>query len=275
MTKDDLIEIYRETIMVCQDNGYKNSKGEFVYLSSCNGQRGWLQPGVATTGLIYDETDAAQEKVTVDTEISVVNMDTVLAGEQLLKDGYNPVILNMASKWRPGGGVERGTTAQEESLFRRSNLCLTLEPLKNYYYPIRHDDFAIYCPNTKFFRGLEADGCPFLDGAINLPVITIPAIKLERHERDNLPANWQQVMKVKIMKILDAALEFGHDSLVLGAFGCGAYNNPNRKVAELFKDVLTNGIYANRLRKVIFAVMDRHPEDQNGNFAVFKEVIEK
>ena len=275
MTKDDLIEIYRETIMVCQDNGYKNSKGEFVYLSSCNGRRGWLQPGVATTGLIYDETDAAQEKVTVDTEISVVNMDTVLAGEQLLKDCYNPAILNMASKWRPGGGVERGTTAQEESLFRRSNLCLTLEPLKNYYYPICHDDFAIYCPNTKFFRGLEAEGCPFLEKAINLPVITIPAMKLERHERNNPPANWQQVMKVKIMKILDAALEFGHDSLVLGAFGCGAYNNPNRKVAELFKDVLANGIYANRLRKVIFAVMDRHPEDQNGNFAVFKEVIEK
>lgn len=274
MTKDELIGIYRETVAVCQDNGYVNSIGEFVYLGSRNAQVGWIRPGQVTRGMNYAawKDDAV---VAEGTRCAVVNEDTVLAGQKLLDEGYNPAILNMASKWRPGGGVERGATAQEESLFRRSNLCLTLDPLKNFHYPFRYDDMAIYCPQTLFFRAPETDGCRFLDSPIRLSVITVPALKLEHGQRDNLPPNWYQVMRTKVEKILDTALEFGHDSVVLGAFGCGAYNNPNRKVAELFRMVLSESDYANRLKKIVFAVMDRHPDDPNGNFSVFNEVFSK
>lgn len=275
MTKEKLIDVYRETIQVCQDGEYKGPTGELVYLGTCNGQFGWVRPGVASQGMNFAGSSEGEKDGSVSTEFDVLNMDTVYAGEQLLKDGYNPAVLNMASQWRPGGGVERGTTAQEESLFRRSDLCMTLDPLKNFYYPFRYDDLAIYCGGTKFFRGLEADGCPFLEKPIQLSVITVPAYKLERYQRENLPGNWNQRMTAKVMKILDVALEFGHDAIVLGAFGCGAYNNPNRKVAELFKRILSDGVYANRFRKVVFAVMDNHPEDPHGNYAVFSEVFAK
>ena len=42
------------------------------------------------------------------------------------KQGLNPLVLNMASDYKPGGGVETGSKAQEEDLFRRSNYYQTV-----------------------------------------------------------------------------------------------------------------------------------------------------
>ena len=35
------------------------------------------------------------------------------------------------------------------------------------------------------------------------------------------------------------ALAHGHDAVVLGAFGCGAFRNPAQHVSQLFKEVRT------------------------------------
>lgn len=44
----------------------------------------------------------------------------------LLTDGLNPAVLNMASRKIPGGCVVRGAGAQEECLFRQTNLFRSL-----------------------------------------------------------------------------------------------------------------------------------------------------
>ena len=41
-------------------------------------------------------------------------------------EGLNPAILNMASAYRPGGGVMNGARTQEECSLRRSNLFMSL-----------------------------------------------------------------------------------------------------------------------------------------------------
>ena len=55
----------------------------------------------------------------------------------------------MANPDHPGGGVEHGCIAQEESLFRRSNYHLTLksEIYPSPLYPIELDEL-IYSPNV-------------------------------------------------------------------------------------------------------------------------------
>ena len=56
------------------------------------------------------------------TIVEVQNIDCLYAGTQLKEQGYNPAVLNMASRRNPGGGVVTGAGAQEETLFRRTNL---------------------------------------------------------------------------------------------------------------------------------------------------------
>ena len=77
---------------------------------------------------------------TVTTEVSVENKDCVLAAKQLIDDGYNPAMLNLADLYTPGGLVEYGSGAQEENLCRRSNLVLSLyqfSPARIRQYPDR------------------------------------------------------------------------------------------------------------------------------------------
>jgi|GEM_PF-6752732 len=47
----------------------------------------------------------------VETIIKVQNQDCLLAGKELLEQGLNPAVLNMASASNPGGGVMNGAGA--------------------------------------------------------------------------------------------------------------------------------------------------------------------
>ena len=51
----------------------------------------------------------------------VVDEDTLDLAETYLKEGLRPAALNLANAYQPGGGVEQGCSAQEESIFRRTN----------------------------------------------------------------------------------------------------------------------------------------------------------
>ena len=57
--------------------------------------------------------------------IEILDQDTFNMAIDYVKNGFNPLVINMASDFKPGGGVASGKTAQEEELFRRSNAHLT------------------------------------------------------------------------------------------------------------------------------------------------------
>ena len=77
-------------------------------------------------------------------------------------DVKNPVMLNMASRRCPGGGVLNGARAQEETLFRRSNLCVSLYQFDEYHanllgvplgkgrYPMEYGTAGIYSGRVMF-----------------------------------------------------------------------------------------------------------------------------
>lgn len=58
----------------------------------------------------------------------------------------------------------------------------------------------------------------------------------------------------KMHVILDIALANGHDSVVLSAFGCGAYNNPPRHIAKLFRNVIKK--YEGAFKCIAFAILN-------------------
>lgn len=60
------------------------------------------------------------------------------------------------------------------------------------------------------------------------------------------------------MNILEAAIENDIQILILGAFGCGAFNNPPNVVAQAFFQVLSdikNTRYRYAFEEIVFAVM--------------------
>ena len=55
------------------------------------------------------------------------------------------------------------------------------------------------------------------------------------------------------------ALHNNHDSLVLGALGCGAWNNPPEDVIEIYKDVIKkwDGVF----KTIVFAILEIDNKD--------------
>lgn len=221
------------------------------------------------------------------TTIEVVNADCLEIGTKLLDLGYNPAILNMASRQNPGGAVLRGAGAQEETIFRRTNLFRSLYQFSinaeafglkksRFQYPLDKNFGGIYSPSVTLFRSDEKSGYMLLPYPSEMAFISVAGMN-----RPALTGNGMIVdslvegIKNKIRTILRIGLKHGHDSLVLGALGCGAFCNPPRHVARLFREVIYENEFANKFKLIVFAILDDHnshkSHNRDGNFLPFKE----
>ena len=85
-------------------------------------------------------------------------------------------------------------------------------------------------------------------------------------------------IKNKIRTIFRLGIANGHDSLVLGALGCGAFRNPPRHVARLFHEVMLEEEFKNKYRHIVFAILEDHnsrrSHNPDGNLIPFKEEFE-
>lgn len=61
----------------------------------------------------------------------------------------------------------------------------------------------------------------------------------------------------KMKAIFKIALENGHDSIILSAFGCGAYLNPPCHIAKLFHNLIDSE-FKNLFKLIIFAIIEDH-----------------
>ncbi|TKA68563.1 hypothetical protein B0A49_09087 [Cryomyces minteri] len=183
-------------------------------------------------------------------------------------------VLNMASPLRAGGGFLQGATSQEEFLCMRTTL-----------YPSLRDEFyrlpqvgAVYTPDVLVFRSSapEVTDLPkkdrfFIDvvsaGMLRLPELegdpvkdadcTCGAVSYCDKDREIV------LNKMKaVMRILQAK---GAEKIVLGAWGCGAYENPVTEVAKAWKKVIVGTKKDQRrgretwhgIKEVVFAINDR------------------
>ncbi len=199
-------------------------------------------------------------------------------GEDCLKTAYdyqaeNPIVLNMANRKIPGGGVESGAGAQEECLFRSSNYALSLYPMRKYY-PLDQNYGGIYSPAVTVFRGSESNGYPLLEKPFKVSFVAVAGLNRPHLINGKYNAIEKQGMINKIRTILNIAAIHGHTILILSALGCGAFRNPPEEVAKLFKEELNSDIYNGRFSKVIFAIKKDH-NDLQGNYQKFYDVFYK
>ena len=209
--------------------------------------------------------------------VEVQNIDCLYAGAQLKEQGYNPAVLNMASRRNPGGGVVTGAGAQEETLFRRTNLFRSLYQFapfagmygiktSHYQYPLDRNFGGVYTPEAIYFRESEQKGYALLDNPVSLSFITVAGMNRPDLTAEGMIADHHvEPIKNKIRTIFRIGLAHGHDSLVLGALGCGAFRNPPRHVARLFHEVMDELEFKNKYRRIVFAILDDHNAHQSHN----------
>lgn len=193
-----------------------------------------------------------------DGELFVENIDTVSA---LIKYSDEPTcVLNMASYKTPGGGVAYGAKAQEECLFRCSNLGVSVSVD---HYPLI-GNATLYTTDAIFFKDKDYND---LSHGYLVDVITSPAIKIVDGIKEE---NYEELTEEKIKLMLDLAAAYDQENLILGAWGCGVYKNDPTYIAGLFKKHLENHGKRYWFKRVIFAIIDDY---MNNNYETFKRIL--
>ena len=247
-----------------------------------------------STRIISDPEDFRGEKYYDDQAIiKVTNRDTFTAAKEYANiinstnEGFVGV-LNFASSTNPGGGVTKGSTAQEECLCRCSNLYLTLyqEKCIREYYNInkKHmsnlgSDAIIYSRNVYVFKDKNYNMLPVED-RFYVDVLTCAAPNLRENPRnqynsdaseEKLTLTDEELYNIHVKRarnILNVAVKNEDDYLILGAFGCGAFRNNPEIVAKAYKDVLQDYMYC--FKVIDFAIIDGK---YSNNYEIFKRVL--
>ena len=199
---------------------------------------------------------------------------------------------NFASASNPGGGVTKGSGAQEECLCRCSSLyfCLNTKQMwEQFYAPHRakqdpiHNDDIIYTPSVVVFKSDTAE--PHIleeKDWYKVNVITCAAPNLRKRPSNAFnvgDGNFatkladQELLSIhekRLRRILDVALMNKNEVVILGAFGCGAFENKPEIVAMAAKNVLQEYRYA--FVTIEFAIYCS-PWD-TANYKVFSEILE-
>lgn len=191
--------------------------------------------------------------------ISVENRTTLDAARELADAGTRPVALNFANGVAVGGGWLSGSRAQEESLFRSSALhaCLDGDPMYAYHRRQRsrmRSSWTVYTPDVPVFR---TDDGALLDEPWACSFLTASAVEAHRVDAfdDATRREVADAMSGRIDRVLAIAAAHGHDTLVLGAWGCGAFGNDPATVAGLFRDAIA-GAHAGAFARIVFAITD-------------------
>lgn len=269
---------YRNTIELVNQGYYYTEDKDKVILPDVS--------DMIRNTMFYDKEFTVYDvSANYETKVDVVNADSLATAIDLKKQGYDVAILNMASRSNPGGGVLKGAGAQEETLFRRTNLFQSLYqfapfarcykvPLSDKQYPMDRNFGGIYTPGATVFRKDEKSGYELMKQPVDLSFISVAGINRPELTSDGMIAEHLiEPTRRKMRTIFRIGLHHGHDTLVLGALGCGAFANPPRHIARLFHEVMNEDEFRNKYRLVVFAVLDDHnsyrSHNPEGNFVPF------
>ncbi len=203
---------------------------------------------------------------------------------------------NFASASNPGGGVVNGASAQEECLCRCSTLypCLATDEMDKKFYGAHkrgfregtlnalYNDDCIYTPDVVVFKTDEA--IPELMDAndwYKVDILTCAAPNLRSVPSNTMNPNAgrkpvtisdEDLKKLHIKRakrMLDIAKANGAQVVILGAFGCGAFQNPPKVVAEAMREAISEYLYD--FQVIEFAVYCS-PRD-TANYDAFESII--
>ncbi|WP_181387108.1 TIGR02452 family protein [Streptomyces sp. Act143] len=196
------------------------------------------------------------------TVVEVTGESSLEAARRL---GGNPAVLNFASARNPGGGYLNGAQAQEEALCRASALYTCVREAPDFYGHHRahrdpfYTDRVIHSPGVPVFRddrGRLLDE-PYLCGFLTAAAPNAGVVRRTTPERaGELP----RALAARAERVLEVAAAEGYRRLVLGAWGCGVFQNDPAQVAGAFDALLRpGGRFGTAFEHIVFGVLDRTP----------------
>lgn len=207
--------------------------------------------------------------------------------------GMKTVVHNFASATTPGGGVTRGSSAQEEALCRVSTLYAALNtsiPWEMFYKPHReegnpiHNGDLIYTPKVVVFKtDTSKPEMMKEEDWYEVDVVTLAAPNLRSNPSNACNvgdgnkkvkisnAELLKIHKSRLRRLLDAAVKEGAEVAILGAFGCGAFQNNPEVVAKAAMEVV--GEYRRVFKVIEFAVYC--PGEDTANYRMFDIAMKK
>lgn len=205
---------------------------------------------------------------------SCENIDTFAMVQKLVCEGKEKILaLNNASPVHPGGGVRKGSRAQEEDLCRKSTLLMSLESDDAFEYyeynrglkSLNGSDACIISPNVEIIK--DTDGNNLSDTFI-CGVLTCAAPNVKRGYNGLNKDEYIKLVRNRIYVMLKVSVYMGAKNLVLGAWGCGAFGNDAKLISNIFYEAITDFKYCgctidDLFESINFAVLDRTPDKYN------------
>ncbi|MGW2444641.1 TIGR02452 family protein [Streptomyces sp. NPDC001675] len=248
-----------ETERIVAAGSYRAPDGREVPLAAA------VEAARAGTRLYGPEPVPVPVPAVLDTEpvLEVTGESSTEAARRLA--GAPVAVLNFASARNPGGGYLNGAQAQEEALCRASALYTCLLEARAFYDHHRahrdpfYTDRVIHSPAVPVFRDdrgalLER---PYLAGFLTAAA---PNAGVVRRTAPGRAAELPAALARRAERVLETAAAQGYRRLVLGAWGCGVFQNDPAQVAEAFRALFgPGGRFARTFEHVVFGILDRTP----------------
>lgn len=287
------INVYKHNLEIFKAWQYEAPSGKIVNLP------GTCQELLDATRVYREEVSAAEVPAChKTTRTGCANEDCIIVAKRLIDQGLNPAILNMANAYKACGTYNSGSGSQEESLCRASTLSPTLYQYYNKLwakkasvplrepsgYPIDIRFGGIYSPNVTVFRDNEKTGFALREEPFQTTIISMGALNFNSKiipnnleycaEDGGFTKDGEAIMRDKIRTLYRIALLNGHNSLVLGAMGCGAFHLKPELVSVLFKETLEEQEFKGKFHTIVFALLEgsagpRRKVEEDGKLSSF------
>ena len=283
MGREENIDIFQDTEKLCKNN----NKLRNAIRNSKEKQRLILETDKVFKKFEKEGTPEKRYEEKANVVVSKKRSYEAASGYK----GQQICVHNFASATTPGGGVIRGSSAQEECLCRCSTLYFNLNTAdmwEKFYIPHRearnpiHNDDCIYTPEVVVMKTdtawpeLMAKEDWYL---VNVITCAAPNLRLVPSNHMNMGDGFEAVKMAdkdllvlhekRLTRILDIALEEKNEVVILGAFGCGAFENNPGVVAMAAKNVIEKYLYS--FKAIEFAIYCSPRGEQN--YVIFKNVL--
>jgi uncharacterized protein (TIGR02452 family) len=255
ISRDAAAQLGQETIRILKTGWYVAPSGRSVEIRTAV-----AQSRSATVAYSPSEDLIGQPQQRYKTTVEIVNETTLAAGSRLVSEGRRLGVLNFASATSPGGGLLQGAQAQEESLARSSGLfaCLERQPMYEFHRTMEgyrgglYTKYALYSPEVPMFRHENGQ---LLEEPWSCDILTCAAVNASHasalHDGEVISSE----MRDRVLRVLQVFAVRDCETLVLGAWGCGAFRNDANMVAAHFRDALF-GPFKRVFGRVVFAIAD-------------------